>query len=210
MSAAEPSSSGDDARSTPPVAPATQPASLRFGEGVGMFLFSLAEASFLFILPEVLLTFFAVQGRKRAVLTAIAWGLAGAFFGALLMYSWGAGASLKVKAAFLGVIPGITRDMAHEVLQLLQLAGLPAVFVGMLQGIPGKMLAALSPHAGLGLGQFILVFLAARLVLFTVAASLAWAIAAIWRRLLPRISPLWGWGAFWLAFHALWFFGLPV
>ena len=196
---------------TPPSRPGqAQPPPLRFGEGVSMFLWSLAEASFLFILPEVLLTFFAVQGRRRAVLMAMLWGLVGAVAGALLMYSWGGGTSVKVMTAFLDVIPGITRDMVHEVLRLLQLAGMPAVFVGMMQGIPGKLFAALSPQTGIALGQFLLVFLFARAVLFTVAAAFAWGAAAIWRRLLPAISPLWAWGLFWLAFHALWFFGLPV
>ena len=187
-----------------------QAAGPRFAEGVGMFLWSLAEASFLFILPEVFLTWIAMQRRWRAVLAAMAWGLAGAAAGALLMYFWGAGTSLKVISAFLSVIPGVSRGLIQEALQLMQLNGAAGILSGMLQGAPGKVFAALAAHAGLGAGAMLAFFLLARAVLFAAFAALAWGLAALWRRLLPAISPVWAWGMAWAAFHALWFFIIPA
>ena len=185
------------------------PAPLRFGEGVALFLWGLAEASFFFLPPEMLITFIGLQRRFRAVLTGMGWTLAGALAGALLMFSWGSGTSLKVITAFMGALPDISRAMVQEVLQALQTGGGAAALSGIMQLLPSKLFSALAPHAGLGLADYLTWFTLSQLLWLGLAAALSLLLGWLWRKLLPAVSVFWPWLVFWAAYLALWFWRLP-
>ena len=186
------------------------PASLRFGEAVGLFLWGLAEASFFFLPPEMLLTWIAVQRRGRAAFWGVLATLAGALAGALLMYSWGSGTSLKVITAFMGALPDISRAMVRDALQALQTGGGAAAFGGIMQLLPSKLFSTLAPHAGLALSSYLAWFTLAQLLWLGLAAGVALLFGALWRRLLPGVSIFWPWLAFWTVYLALWFWRLPA
>ena len=180
-----------------------------FGEMLGGLLWGFAEATFFFIVPDVFLTFMAIRKGWREGLKVAAITLLGALLGGLLMYSWGAGAKLKVIVPFLDVIPAISREMILQTLAALKENGATTLFIAAFTGVPYKIPAALAPHAGLSLSVFLVMSVLARGVRFALSTLLAAGIAALWRRLLPALSPLWAWAGFWGVFYTLWFLLMP-
>ena len=180
-----------------------------FGEMLGAFLWGFAEATFFFIVPDVLLSFIAVRRGLRVALKGVVAALIGAVLGGLLMYSWGAGAKLKVIVPFLDVIPAISRTMILETLAALEKNGASTLFIAAFTGVPYKIPAALAPHAGLSLSVFLVMSVLARGLRFVLSALLAAGIATLWRRTFRRLSPLWAWAGFWAVFYTLWFLLMP-
>ncbi len=183
--------------------------SLHFAEMLAAALWGLAEATFFFIVPDVLISMPAARGRLRAALMAALAALAGALLGGWLMYSWGAGVSEKVIFGYLDAVPAVSRDMIERAYEAMQTEGARAVLWGPLTGTPFKIYAALAPHASVPLPIFLLISVPARLGRFLLMALTAFALGNVLRWLLPRLDPLWAWGGFWLVFYGLWFALMP-
>ena len=183
--------------------------SLRFAEALAAALWGLAEATFFFIVPDVIISMIAVQGRLRAALGAALAALAGALAGGWLMHAWGAGASEKVIRGFLDAVPAISADMIERAYAALHELGAWAVLWGPLTGTPYKIYAALAPHAGVPVGIFLLISVPARLGRFLLVALAAHVLGRLLKRFLPGLNPLWAWGGFWLVFYGLWFALMP-
>ena len=199
---------------TSPPAPAARGASVRhllaFWEIVAALLLGFAEATFFFLLPETLITFVAMQkGRLRAALVLALMATVGALLGGWLLYSWGAGASAKVVTAFLDALPGISREMVGEAFNALHLRGAGALFAAPFADPPYKVLAAVSAQAGIPAGSFLLASAATLLLRFISAALVGYSLAAVWRLLVPKLSPAWIWAAAWLGIYGLWFTSFP-
>lgn len=137
-------------------------------------LWGFAEATLFFVVPDVLLTFIAVQDRRRALL-ACGGAVAGALAGGVLMYLWG---SIDPRGALtvLDAVPAIGPAMIEEVRASLERAGATAIFLGPLTGTPYKIYAVMTGSMGTSLPLFLLVSLPARSLRF-VALTLvtAWA-----------------------------------
>ena len=172
-------------------------------------LWGLAEATFFFIVPDVLISMLAVRRRLRAALMATLAALAGALVGGWLMYSWGTGASEKVISGFLDTVPAVSREMIERAYEAMRAEGARAVLWGPLSGTPYKIYAALAPHAGVPLATFLLISVPARLGRFLLVAIAAFMLGRALKWFLPRLNPLWVWGGFWLAFYGLWFTLMP-
>lgn len=187
----------------------TARAGIAFGEVVAAALLGFAETTFFFLVPEVLVTFIAMQGRLRAALLAAVAAMVGGVLGGWMLFAWGATASPKVITAYLDVIPGVSRDMVGEALAALRLQGAGALFTVPLADIPDKVLAALAGQTGMQPGTFLPAFAAALLLRFAAAAVLAYALAALLRRFFPGLRPAWLWGAVWAFVYGLWMAFLP-
>jgi membrane protein YqaA with SNARE-associated domain len=167
----------------------------------------LAEATLFFIVPDVLLSWFALRSRRLALLACL-WAAAGALLGGTVLWLIGRENSQPVQEVFT-YLPAITANMISAVHAQVAEIGLVALFVGPLLGTPYKIYAVEAASLGYGLGIFLLVSLPARLLRFVivsfVAATLANALAPrLGRRKLQTLHIV-----FWLLLYGIYFSLMP-
>lgn len=137
----------------------------------------LAEATFFFIVPDVLLTLIACRALKPA-LKATTFALLGALLGGALMYVIGRRDPVNAQA-FLDHIPAITPALVSRVSSQVGENGLWAVLLGPLKGIPYKIYAVEWGAREESLVTFVLISIPARGVRFFLAAVFARGIARV-------------------------------
>src|SRR6185436_9062374 len=103
------------------------------------FAWGLAEATFFFIVPDVLLTLIACRALRPAVKATIA-ALAGALVGGALMFAFGGSATATARD-FLDHVPGISPWLITQVASQIDERELLAVLLGPIKGIPYKIYA---------------------------------------------------------------------
>ncbi len=160
----------------------------------------LAEATLFFFVPDVFLTWLALERPKRAFL-ACAFALTGALVGGAAMFAWGR-ADIESARAALDAVPGIRPDMLAAVRVDLEEYGPVALFTGPPRGVPYKIYAAEWGALGGGLAGFLLHSIPARGLRFLLAAAIA---SLVRRRVLARLSLRACRAihvAFWFAFYA--------
>lgn len=149
------------------------------------FAWGLAEATFFFIVPDVL-TSRLVLRKPRAGFVACLCSLAGALLGGLFLFFLGRQPEmLPPLVVAIDWLPGISPALMEKARLGLEQHGLAALFTGVLAGIPYKLYATLSGAAGLGVGAFVLASAAARLIRFLLVTALTWFAGA---KLLPNLS----------------------
>jgi membrane protein YqaA with SNARE-associated domain len=149
------------------------------------FAWGLAEATFFFIVPDVLTSRLVLQ-KPRAGFTACLCSLAGALLGGLLLFFLGRQPEmLPPLAVAIDWLPGISPALMEKARLGLEQHGPAALFTGVLAGIPYKLYATQSAAAGLGLGVFVVASTAARLLRFLLVTALAWFVGT---KLLPNLS----------------------
>lgn len=166
-----------------------------------------AEATLFFVVPDVLLTWFALDRPPRRAYAACAWAVAGALAGGALMHAWGA-ADPAAAARLLERVPAVSADDLAEVEEELASGGLPALFLGPLTAKPYKLYAAEAGAAGVSLAALLAISVPARGVRFVLLTALARGVVtrtpaarlALARR---RAVHLLAWAAFYLPFWAL-------
>lgn len=137
----------------------------------------LAEATFFFIVPDVLLTLIACRALKPA-LKATTFALLGALVGGALMYAIGRRDPVSARA-FLDHIPAISPALVSRVSSQVGENGLWAVLLGPLKGIPYKIYAVEWGSREGSLVTFILISIPARYIRFFLAAVFARGIARL-------------------------------
>jgi len=163
----------------------------------------LAEATLFFFVPDVLLTWMALD-RQNAAYTACWYALAGALLGGAIVFAWGATDAPSARAA-LDAVPGIRSDMITSVREDLTKHGPAALFSGPPRGVPYKIYAAEWGALGGNLVIFLLVSIPARVVRFLLAVAITHFVrrhtmARLSLRTCRAVHLL-----FWLAFYA-WYF----
>ena len=142
------------------------------------FLWGLAEATFFFIIPDVVLSFVAMLDWRSTWRHIVA-ALAGALLGGALLFHWSQTDPGAAHAA-VARVPFITPGMFAEVNSGLDKMGLLGVLTGSVSGIPYKLYAVEAPRVSTQFA-FLLATPPARAVRFT----LLWMIfgaAAGWLR----------------------------
>jgi hypothetical protein len=161
-----------------------------------------AEATFFFLVPDVWLSFLAVESFAAGLAGSLA-ALAGALHGGAMFWLWGRNNEASAKA-FLCRVPAIGPALVAKVADQIATRGLMAVLMGPLQGIPYKIYAVESGARHRSLLAFLSISVPARYVRFLFAV-VAFALAA--KYFLP-------WGlhgkrvavaVFWLAFYLFYF-----
>lgn len=169
----------------------------------GAALWGFAEATLFFIVPDVLLTFLAQTGLRRALVASLA-ASCGALAGGAALYAFVLAAPETARSVLLAV-PGISPELASRVAVLLGgdlFAGLTA---GALSGAPYKLFVAEAAMTGVPLSTFLMASLPARLLRFTLAALASWLVfARLLGALALRTRQLLLAG-FWLVFYAGYF-----
>ena len=159
-----------------------------------------AEATLFFFVPDVFLSWVALESPKRAFV-ACGFALAGALVGGAAMFAWG-GADAESARAALDTVPGIRPDMMAAVRANLLEHGTVALFSGPPRGVPYKIYAAEWGALGGGLAGFLLQSVPARVLRFLLAAAIT---SLVRQRVLASLSLRACRAvhvAFWLAFYA--------
>lgn len=166
-----------------------------------------AEATLFFILPDVLLSYYALDKRSQLIrLCSIT--LIGALLGGTLMYCWG---QYHYAAAYEWVesVPAINVELMITVKDNMQQSGLLAIFLGPLQGLPYKTFAVQAYGAGISLETFLLISIPARLLRFLVIAYMArWIVRGLLNNL-QRKSLIAVWCGVWILVYGLYFYHFP-
>jgi len=162
-----------------------------------------AEATFFFLVPDVILSAIALYDWRVALLACLA-GVVGALVGGLLMYRQGRSRYAPVQG-FLLRLPGISPAMLERVRREVEHRRFLAVLTGPLSGTPYKTYAVEAGRQRLPLAGFLLVTVPARLVRFVLVTALAaWLAHAVFPAL-PLAWKLAVWAGSWIAFYA-WYF----
>ncbi|MEW6207284.1 MAG: hypothetical protein AB1631_02890 [Acidobacteriota bacterium] len=148
------------------------------------FVWGLAEATFFFIVPDVLLSLLGCRSVRPAI-RATAAALAGALAGGILMYSLGA-AQPQTMRAFLDRVPAISSALIESVESQIDERGLRAVMTGPLKGIPYKIYAVEWGARRGSMLSFLLISVPARYTRFFLSAIAARGIAHLLRRWTKR------------------------
>lgn len=166
-------------------------------------LWGLAEATFFYLVPDVILSAIAILDPRLALWACLA-ATAGALAGGAFMYRRGA-RDPAASREYLLRVPGIGPCMLDRVAAEVGRRGLLALALGPLSGTPYKLYAVECGRRRLSLAGFLLVSVPARLARFVVvtvlAAWLAWRVFPT----LPTSAKLAAWLAAWCLFYA-WYF----
>lgn len=166
-------------------------------------LWGFAEATFFFLVPDVILTAIAILDWKLALAACLA-GVVGALVGGALMFRRGRDCHERTQA-FLLRMPGISTAMLERVRDEVARRRFIAILTGPLSGTPYKAYAVEAGRQRLHFGGFLLITIPARLVRFVlVTAAAAWLAHVAF----PTMSTTWKfaiWVAGWTAFYA-WYF----
>jgi len=141
------------------------------------FGWGLAEATFFFIVPDVLLTLIACRALRPAMKATVA-ALFGALVGGALMYVFGVREPHTARV-FLDHVPAIGPALITTVAGHVSEGGLMAVLLGPINGIPYKIYAVDWGARGGSLVAFLLISIPARYVRFVLAALAARGIARL-------------------------------
>lgn len=167
----------------------------------------LAEATLFFIVPDVYLTFLALQSGKKAF-KACWWALAGALLGGTIMYMWGT-LQPQVSLQMVERVPAINEEMIAEVDRNMQTKGLWAMILGPAQGIPYKIYAVMAAQQNIPFLLFLLASLPARVIRFLLTTALAWIISKYLFTRLSIKTKYWILTCFWLVFYTGYFLMNP-
>lgn len=172
------------------------------------FIWGFSEATFFFIVPDVLTSRIALNDLRGAY-KACLYAIVGALFGGSLFFFFG-----KENPGFvyhLGMIPGIDKAMILGVKEALESQGMVALFFGMFLGIPYKLYACLASFTtSCGYGEFLLYSFFARGFRFFVVTSLAGLISLSLPKSLSLRQKqkfhLW----FWVSFYIFYFWKMGL
>ena len=167
-----------------------------------------AEATLFFFVPDVFLTWLALERPKRAFV-ACGFALLGALLGGVAILVWGGSDAASARST-LDSLPGIHPALFERASSDLADRGTAALFTGPRLGVPYKIYALEWGALGGNLGSFLLMSVPARLLRFLLTTALA---SVVSRRLLARTSlrvrRLIHIG-FWLTFYAWYFFKMGI
>jgi membrane protein YqaA with SNARE-associated domain len=127
-----------------------------------------AEATLFFVVPDVLITLFALRGFSRGLVTA-GYALIGALVGGALMWTWGA-RDLPGARLALGALPAIGSALMDRTATELAHEGIVGMLGGSFVGVPYKIYAVHAASSGIGVGTFLGFSVPARLTRFVLLA----------------------------------------
>ena len=167
-------------------------------------IWGFAEATFFFLIPDILLTHIAFKhGVKKACVASLV-AVLGAVVGGMLMYSWGA-QDEQSALAFLDKIPAIGPEMFATVNAQLQDYAVMGLFHGTANGIPYKIYAVQAPAHGIPAISFALMSFPARLYRMLISALLAAGVSYLTRKLSNKLR--YGiFATFWIVSYAIYFY----
>ena len=101
-----------------------------------------AEATLFFVVPDVLLSWIALNHPRKAWI-ACGWAVGGTLVGGTVMYTWGA-VDVDSALAALVHVPAVSPAMCDAVNEQFRTHGISAIFLGPISGRPYKNLCSAS------------------------------------------------------------------
>lgn len=169
------------------------------------FAWGLCEATFFFIVPDVLLSYVAMRRLREGMQAALA-ALVGALAGGALLFEIARRAPDDARS-FLARVPGIDAELVAQVEQQVADEGLFALASGVVRGRPYKIYVVECAAAKISLAEFLLLSIPVRAARFFASAVLAKLGCAAISRLCGgrRFVEVASWAVFWIGFYALYF-----
>lgn len=160
-----------------------------------------AEATFFFLVPDVWLSYLAIESLPQAIAASL-YALAGALNGGAIMWWLGLKSPADTRR-FLARIPAIAPSLIAKVGEQIEERGLIAVMMGPLKGIPYKIYAVELGARRRSLVSFLLTSIPARYLRFAFAVGAFWAAGQVLPFALrgKRISVT----VFWIVFYWVYF-----
>lgn len=138
-----------------------------------IFIWGFSEAVCFFIIPDVILTFYALCNKKfKYVVYANAAAVSGAMIGGITVFVWSSISPEHAENFMLG-IPAVHEYMIEHVHQTLENSIFTALITGPLFGVPYKLFASAAPEYT-GMLIFLLFTIPARLLRFLLVSSIAY------------------------------------
>lgn len=161
-----------------------------------------AEATLFFVVPDVLLSWLALERPRRAFVACLG-AVVGALVGGLVMWIWGTRDPDSARR-ILDALPGIRAELVASVGEDLRRDGLRALVLGPLAGVPYKLFAVEWGALGGSPWPFLAISVPARLARFALLTALG-AAARAERIGLSLRAARWLHALSWLLFYAFYF-----
>lgn len=172
-----------------------------------LLLWGFAEATLFFIVPDVGLTYAAIDS-PRIALRRMLWATLGALIGVAIMYAWAAAAHPSAHKA-VALVPAISDRMIDAARADLSAVGPWSMFPAAFTGVPIKVYAIHAGDLRTPLWLILPILALARLVRFGASIALAWAIRRTLARRLSDAHARRVLIAFWILFYAAFFALMP-
>jgi len=168
-----------------------------------------AEATFLFVVPDVWTSWVGLRRPKRAVGTTVS-ALGGAMAGGALTYWWGRKVAADTSRKALVRVPAVTEAMISEVEQEVAVSGAASLLRGPTRGVPYKLYARAAGLQRTSLGTFLAWSVPGRMIRFMVVTAAVSGIAAMGRRTFPGLSERSISAVFWMCWGAFYAVFIPL
>lgn len=145
------------------------------------FFWGFAEATFFFIIPDVLFSGLAINHFRKA-LQALAWAVVGALTGGLFLYWLSGRIALASLEGYLLHVPFLTRWMLDTVGSGMQADPVATFLTSGFRGIPYKVYVVYAAVVQLPLAAFIGLSILMRVLRFSLTLVLTAGAAAVLRR----------------------------
>lgn len=167
------------------------------------FIWGFAEATFFFIIPDVILTFIAIHGFQ-AGLSASLLALIGALLGGMSIYVF-AKKNFTRAYKLINRVPAVGEEMLNNVKVSLSAKGITALITGPIRGIPYKAFALFAPKIGFSFLVFIIASIPARFIRFFLTTIIAWLLAEVIFETLPMWIKYGVWAIVWIIVYSIYF-----
>ncbi|MBB6424209.1 hypothetical protein [Jeotgalicoccus coquinae] len=169
-----------------------------------IFIWGFSEAVWFFIIPDVILSLYALQIKKfKYVLYANAVAVTGAVIGGTGIFIWSSFNAEQAEAFMMG-IPAVHGYMIEHVHRTMAGSTFTALITGPLFGVPYKLFAAAAPEYT-GIALFLLFTVPSRLLRFIIVSSIAYVLSNyIFKTLGARIKII-IWLCVWMIVYVIYF-----
>ncbi|MDH3786272.1 MAG: hypothetical protein OEV00_13215 [Acidobacteriota bacterium] len=137
-------------------------------------IWGFAEATLWFVVPDVLLSWYALDRSTRGYRASGA-AVLGAMVGGVVMWLWGQAGS-GAAYGVLDAIPGIQKELIESVRHAVSSEGLSSMVLGGFRGVPYKIYAVAWGELGGNLAAFVVLTVPARAIRFLLVTFIAGAI----------------------------------
>jgi membrane protein YqaA with SNARE-associated domain len=171
------------------------------------FIWGYAEATFFFIIPDVILGYNAIEDFKKAMAGCII-AVAGALLGGITLYYLTVSFPVEILKA-LESVPAISNEMISTVDSQIKEKGLWALFLGPLMAIPYKLYVAQAALNPIDLAMFLAISIPARLLRFVLTATGTKILFSFFKDKLDRRRITIIYFILWIVFYTVFFIRMP-
>lgn len=169
-----------------------------------IFLWGVSEASWFIIIPDVILSLYAVRHKSiRGLFTANIICLAGAAIGGVIVYILSSTHHDAIRSFMLN-LPAVHEYMSAHVHKKMAAEPFTAMVTGPLFGVPYKLFAVEAPNS-INIILFVIFTIPARLIRFLIVSFLAYCLSHI---IFPKLNiklKIGLWGLVWILVYVIYF-----